>query len=66
LEIALFAPPNKTLHPCTLNAQKLDISDEETRFELALNKPRKLTYYKVKWESDAFSRTNSSRNCHRV
>jgi TPR repeat protein len=61
---ALFAPPNMTSDPDTLKAQKLDISNEETRFELALDKHRrKLAYYEVKWQSDALSRTNSSSCC---
>jgi hypothetical protein len=47
-----------------LKAHKLDISDEETWFELVLNKHcRMLAHYKVKWESDAFSRTYNSSSC---
>lgn len=57
----LYAPPTTISEPDTLKAQKIDISNEETRFQVALGKHRrKLDYYKTKWESDASSRSSSS------
>ena len=46
-----YAPTN--LEQDTLRAQKLNISDEGTRFQVALSKhQRNLPYYKSKWASD--------------
>mmetsp|Transcript_3622 Transcript_3622/g.5390 ORF Transcript_3622/g.5390 Transcript_3622/m.5390 type:complete len:399 (+) Transcript_3622:92-1288(+) len=46
-----LSPSN--LEKDTLQAQKIDFSSEETRFQVALgNHRKKLAYYKSKWEAD--------------